>query len=92
MGKQPVSALLDSLLLLDDSALFLFAVCQVESRFVGHRYLANATRSLEADLVTDAGIYVNWNNMAAHWYYPSVNGSGQLNHEQVLMLSRFDRV
>ena len=62
-------------------SLFLLAVCQVESFFVGHRYLANATRSLEADLVTDAGIYVNWNNMAAHWYYPSVNGSGQINHE-----------
>ena len=35
------------------------------------RYLANATRALESNLVTGAPIYVNWNNMAAHWYYPS---------------------
>jgi hypothetical protein len=32
------------------------------------RYLANATRALESNLVTGASIYVNWNNMAAHWY------------------------
>jgi hypothetical protein len=53
-------------------------------RFVSHDsswYLASATKALEAELVEGAPIYVNWNNMAAHWYYPSVTGTGQLNHD-----------
>ena len=29
----------------------------------------------------EATIYVNWNNMAAHWYFPKANGTGQLNHD-----------
>ena len=45
------------------------------------RYLATATRALEAELVPEATIYVNWNNMAAHWYFPDANGTGQLNHD-----------
>ena len=45
------------------------------------RYLAKATRALEGELVPEAIIYVNWNNMAAHWYFPEANGTGQLNHD-----------
>ena len=44
-------------------------------------YLAKATRALEAELVPEATIYVNWNNMGAHWYFPNANGTGQLNHD-----------
>ena len=53
------------------------------------RYLAQATRALEKELVQDTPIYVNWNNMAGHWYYPAASqvpgaptiGRGQINHD-----------
>lgn len=47
----------------------------------GSRFLGNATRALEAALTPAAQFFVNWNNMAGHWYYPGVNGTGQLNHD-----------
>ena len=42
------------------------------------RYLANATRSLESLLAPEASIYVNWNNMAAHWYFPTPGNTGYM--------------
>jgi|EP01044_Picomonas_judraskeda_P016036 hypothetical protein len=53
-------------------------------RFVsseGSRFLSNCTDALTDALSPATPIYVNWNNMAGHWYYPGVNGSGQLNHD-----------
>jgi hypothetical protein len=53
------------------------------------RYIAQATKDLEAELEPGAAIYINWNNMGAHWYYPTTTpaavppnpASGQLNHD-----------
>ena len=48
-------------------------------------YLAKATRALEQLLTPETPIYVNWNNMAGHWYYPGGEVdhqiTGQLNHD-----------
>jgi hypothetical protein len=48
-------------------------------------YLAKATHELEKLLTPETPIYVNWNNMAGHWYYPAGQVdhqiTGQLNHD-----------
>lgn len=45
------------------------------------RYLAQATRSLESLLAPEATIFVNWNNMASHWYFPTPAGTGYVSHD-----------
>ena len=45
------------------------------------RYLAQATRNLESLLAPEATIYVNWNNMASHWYFPTPGGTGYVSHD-----------
>jgi hypothetical protein len=47
----------------------------------GSRFLGNLTTQLLAELTPELPVYVNWNNMAAHWFYPGANGTGQLNHD-----------
>ena len=45
------------------------------------RYLAQATRSLESLLTPEATIFVNWNNMASHFYFPTAGGTGYISHD-----------
>ena len=45
------------------------------------RYLAQATRNLESLLAPEATIYVNWNNMASHWYFPTPGSTGYVSHD-----------